>query len=46
MHDDASLDVDSGNPTGALGIYRRAGFDVESAWTDYACTVEPGRGLR
>ena len=24
----AALDVDSGNPTGALGLYERAGFGV------------------
>jgi len=33
--DEASLDVDSENPTGALGIYERAGFAVESRWTNY-----------
>lgn len=33
--DEASLDVDSENPTGALGIYERAGFLVESRWTNY-----------
>ena len=33
--DEASLDVDSENPTGALGIYERAGFAVESTWTNY-----------
>lgn len=45
-YDEACLDVDSENPTGALGIYLRAGFEVESRWTDYGCTVGPGRGLR
>ena len=44
-YDEASLDVDSENPTGALGVYRRAGFEVETRRTDYALTVEPG-GLR
>jgi mycothiol synthase len=34
-YDEASLDVDSENPTGALGVYRRAGFEVESRWTNY-----------
>jgi len=34
-YDEASLDVDSENPTGALGIYERAGFEVESRWTNY-----------
>lgn len=38
-YDEATLDVDSENPTGALGVYRRAGFEVESRWTDYALTV-------
>jgi mycothiol synthase len=33
--DEASLDVDSENPTGALGVYERAGFEVESRWTNY-----------
>jgi mycothiol synthase len=33
--DEASLDVDSENPTGALGVYERAGFAVESKWTNY-----------
>jgi mycothiol synthase len=33
--DEASLDVDSENPTGALGVYQRAGFEVESRWTTY-----------
>lgn len=44
-YDEASLDVDSENPTGALGIYERAGFEVESRWTDYGCTLAPGVGL-
>lgn len=33
--DEASLDVDSENPTGALGVYERAGFEVERRWTNY-----------
>ncbi len=37
-YDEASLDVDSENPTGALGIYRRCGFEVESRWTTYLVT--------
>jgi mycothiol synthase len=41
-YDEASLDVDSENPTGALGIYLRAGFEVESRWTDYAAEIEAG----
>ncbi len=42
--DEASLDVDSENPTGALGIYERAGFEVESRWTNYALHREPVLG--
>jgi ribosomal protein S18 acetylase RimI-like enzyme len=38
-YDEAALDVDSENPTGALGIYERAGFSVESKWTDYVRIV-------
>jgi mycothiol synthase len=33
--DEAALDVDSENPTGALGVYQRVGFRVERRWTDY-----------
>jgi mycothiol synthase len=40
-YDEAALDVDSENPTGALGVYRRAGFEVESRWTNYALVREP-----
>ena len=42
--DEAALDVDSENPTGALGIYERAGFEVESRWTNYALHREPVLG--
>ncbi|MEO5653394.1 MAG: GNAT family N-acetyltransferase [Marmoricola sp.] len=31
----ASLDVDSENPSGALGIYERAGFRTETRWISY-----------
>ncbi len=31
----ATLGVDSDSPTGAVSIYRRAGFEVVSAWTSY-----------
>jgi mycothiol synthase len=34
-YDEASLDVDSENPTGALGLYERAGFTVETRLADY-----------
>jgi mycothiol synthase len=40
-YDEASLDVDSENPTGALGVYRRAGFEVESRWTNYFKVLQP-----
>lgn len=40
-YDEAALDVDSANPTGALGVYERAGFSVETRWTDYAKQVQP-----
>lgn len=33
--DRAALDVDSENPTGALGIYEAAGFTVERRWTTW-----------
>lgn len=41
--EEAALSVDSENPTGALGVYERAGFKVESRWTDYSLTVTPDR---
>ncbi len=31
----ATLDVDSENPTGALGIYEKAGFRIQQRWTSY-----------
>jgi mycothiol synthase len=37
-YDEASLHVDSENPTGALGIYERVGFTVESTWLGYAAS--------
>jgi mycothiol synthase len=43
-YDEASLDVDSENPTGALGVYERAGFAVERRWTDYALVRPPVTG--
>jgi mycothiol synthase len=39
-YDEASLAVDSENPTGALGVYRRVGFTVESRWTNYVMAVD------
>jgi mycothiol synthase len=35
-YDRAALDVDSENPTGALGLYERAGFRTDRRWTNYA----------
>jgi mycothiol synthase len=40
-YDEATLAVDSENPTGALGVYRRVGFTVESRWTNYVMAVDP-----
>ncbi|WP_426562878.1 GNAT family N-acetyltransferase [Angustibacter sp. McL0619] len=40
-YDEAALDVDSENPTGALGIYRRAGFEVETQSTNYSLVIDP-----
>ena len=39
-YDGAALAVDSENPTGALGVYRRVGFAVESRWTNYVMMVD------
>lgn len=33
-YDDAGLDVDSENPTGALGVYERVGFGVTRRWVN------------
>jgi ribosomal protein S18 acetylase RimI-like enzyme len=44
--DEAALDVDSENPTGALGIYERAGFEMETRWADYTARVAPPGGRR
>jgi mycothiol synthase len=40
-YDQAALNVESQNPTGALGVYERAGFKVESRWTNYFLMVVP-----
>jgi mycothiol synthase len=42
-YDESTLDVDSENPTGALGIYQRAGFIVQRRWTNYTGVVAPSR---
>jgi mycothiol synthase len=39
--DTSSLDVDTQNPTGALGIYERAGFGVRYRQDTYALVEEP-----
>ncbi|HEY1133395.1 MAG TPA: GNAT family N-acetyltransferase [Nocardioides sp.] len=39
--DRAALDVDSANPTGALGVYERAGMTLETHWTNYRRTDPP-----
>ena len=39
--DRAALDVDSENPTGALGIYERAGFRTDLRWTTYRLVDSP-----
>jgi ribosomal protein S18 acetylase RimI-like enzyme len=39
--DTVSLDVDAANPTGALGLYERAGFEVLRRFDEYALR-EPG----
>jgi mycothiol synthase len=44
-YDEAALDVDSENPSGALGVYERAGFKVESPWTSYFLMVVPDPGF-
>jgi GNAT superfamily N-acetyltransferase len=39
--DTSSLDVDTQNPTGALGIYERAGYAVHHRQDNYALEEEP-----
>lgn len=36
----ASLGVDAENPTGALGVYEKAGFAVVDTWVTYARAIE------
>ncbi|GAA4359186.1 GNAT family N-acetyltransferase [Angustibacter luteus] len=38
-YDESSLHVDSQNPTGALAVYQRAGFEVETRLTSYAALL-------
>ena len=38
----ATLGVDSQSPTGAVGIYQRAGFEVVSSWVSYRRPLGPG----
>jgi ribosomal protein S18 acetylase RimI-like enzyme len=35
----AVLEVDSENPTGALGVYRKAGFEVSREFVSYEFTA-------
>ncbi|RAS61756.1 mycothiol synthase [Lentzea atacamensis] len=35
----AGLSVDSANPTRALGVYERAGFELKRTWIDYGLPV-------
>jgi mycothiol synthase len=37
----ASLQVDSENPTGALGVYEKSGFAVIDTWVTYARAIPP-----
>ena len=37
----AGLGVDADNPTGALGLYERAGFEVDFRSTAYRKPMEP-----
>ena len=41
-YDEAGLDVDSDNPTGALGVYERAGFEVQCRFTNYTLLTPGG----
>lgn len=36
----ATLGVDSDSPTGAVSIYRQAGFEVVSSWTSYRRSLD------
>ena len=39
----AQLDVDSENPTGALGIYQRAGFRAQQTWATFVLEGQPAQ---
>jgi ribosomal protein S18 acetylase RimI-like enzyme len=41
-YDTVALDVDAENPTGALGVYERAGFRVERQLVEYALRESAG----
>jgi ribosomal protein S18 acetylase RimI-like enzyme len=41
MFDRAGLSVDADNPTGAVGVYTRAGFEVYQRATAYSLTITP-----
>ena len=38
---ESSLDVDTNNPTGAFGLYERAGYKVETRKTFYEIQLAP-----
>lgn len=40
-YDRAMLDVDTGNATGALGLYERVGFTLVKQWITYAADLLP-----
>ncbi|MEU0487488.1 hypothetical protein ABZ260_51130, partial [Streptosporangium sp. NPDC006013] len=42
-YDKAGLGVDADNPTGAFGIYTRAGFEIAHRTADYALPLVPRR---
>ena len=43
---ESSLDVDTNNPTGAFGLYERAGFEVEKRMTIYEIEFPASGGAR
>ncbi|MFF3439532.1 GNAT family N-acetyltransferase [Streptosporangium sp. NPDC002721] len=43
-YDTAGLGVDADNPTGALGIYTRAGFEIARRTADHGLTLVPAVG--
>lgn len=39
--DTASLNVDAENPTGALGVYEKSGFEIVDTWVTHARDLSP-----